>query len=166
MKSFWTIAYEKLNWQHLVLLAIIVIVLYYSYKTIKTWVKNLIESSDEKKRKEALEAEAKKPGQEPTYSLREYANWANVLENAMAGFGTDEETIYAIYRKMRTYGDVVELEKAFGTRLWSPTTSYLDQALMGKNMDLPGWLVTELDSNELRKLNDILAAKNINYQIL
>lgn len=156
--------YEKLNWQHIVLIVLIVIALYFLTKNLSKWTKSMLEKLKMNQKDKQLEEELKKPGNEPTYMLREYLNFANVLENAMKGLGTDEEAIYQIYKKMRTVGDIAELEKAFGIRRWSPTGDKIDNKIFGHDFDLVGWLQKELTDSEIAKINQIFMSKNINYQ--
>jgi hypothetical protein len=80
-----------------------------------------------------------------------------MLLNAMGGLGTDEEVIYATFRKMNNDLDFSELYKQFSTHLYIVGVRPL-------YLDLGQWINQELDSKEIAKLNNILAANNITYR--
>lgn len=95
-------------------------------------------------------------GQQKSYSASQYKTYADKLEYAMDGLGTDTDTIYAVFRKMNNTLDVIALEDAFGTRDGSDNLFGL---LSGG--DLAYWLRGDLSPSELNKLNSILSGKGI-----
>jgi hypothetical protein len=83
-----------------------------------------------------------------TLTPSELSNMADRLHAAMAGFGTDEEAIYAVFRLLRTRSDLMALVKAFGIR---------------KGESLSQWLTSDLSRKEIEKVNAILVNNRINY---
>jgi len=92
-----------------------------------------------------------------TYPLSNYNNFADQLQSAMFDAGTDEDTIYNVFRKLKNPKDLLQLIKAFGIR-----TYYWFGWPQG-NYNLAQWIQEELKQGEKDKINDILRANNINY---
>jgi len=94
-----------------------------------------------------------------SYPLNQFNVYADQLFQAMDGNGTDEEAIYAIFRAMNNADDLSQLIVTYGTREitdplpWNPN----------KNMTLAAALRDELDSEELKTVNMIIAGKAIKY---
>jgi len=51
-----------------------------------------------------------------TYNLADYERFANQLEQAFKGWGTTEDTVVRIIKKMRNSSDYYKLVQVFGTR--------------------------------------------------
>ena len=83
-----------------------------------------------------------------TLTPSELSNMADRLHAAMAGVGTDEEAVYAVFRQLRTRSDLMALVKAFGIR---------------KGESLSQWLTSDLSRKEIEKVNAILINNRINY---
>lgn len=83
-----------------------------------------------------------------TLTPSELSNMADRLHAAMAGLGTDEEAVYAVFRQLRTRSDLMALVKAFGIR---------------KGESLSQWLTSDLSRKEIEKVNAILVNNRINY---
>lgn len=83
-----------------------------------------------------------------TLTPSELSNMADRLHAAMAGLGTDEEAVYAVFRQLRTRSDLMALVKAFGIR---------------KGESLSQWLTSDLSRKEIEKVNAILINNRINY---
>lgn len=100
-------------------------------------------------------------GEVPSYSESQYITWADKLEQAMSGQGTDEEQIADVFHFMQNKTDVLKLIKAFGVR------DYTDDKLLMwnvKQFNLNEWLAAELDSEEIAEyVNNKLKSKQINY---
>ena len=70
---------------------------------------------------------------------------------------------------MKNTADVLSLYNAFGIYQYpcnaaeQPLSTALGQKVCGTG-DLAELLTSELDSSEMKKINDILAAKKINYK--
>lgn len=89
-------------------------------------------------------------GQKKTFGDSEYESMANKIANAINGLGTDEEAIYDVFERLENDLDFVALDKAFGVR-------------DGENMR--EWIVGDLDSEELQRVNEILSTSGISKRI-
>lgn len=91
-------------------------------------------------------------GESPTMINANFYQYAQQLYNAFNphtfGWGTDEDTVYAVMGAMNNTADVYKLIKEFGIR---------------DGKDLKTYMRSELSSKELRKVNAILAGKGITY---
>lgn len=102
-----------------------------------------------------------------SYKSSQYDSMANVLETAMENAGTDEETIFSIFRMLKNNADYLMLQKTFGKRkysgeLFGVLTSAIDPT---RGNTLQQWLRFELSSSEIQKINDILKNRKITYRI-
>lgn len=135
---------------------VIGILLYFVYRWVKAKSARISgEASIDKGINDGLTA-----GEALSYEETQYVSWANQLEGAMDGSGTDEKTIYNIMRKMQHTTDLLYLIKKFGHRdkknLFGMTKG---------NYDLAQWISDELASGEeMDKLNNILLDKDIKFQ--
>lgn len=131
---------------------------------ILLWIRNkiiqAIDSAREKKEENKINQQINEG--DLSYDLQTYKNLADKLETAMDApnnFGTDEDAIYAVFRKMETKSDVLQLIKSFGKR------GYRAMFQIGRDqLPLSGWLAKELTISELEKVNKLLSDKNINMQ--
>lgn len=105
----------------------------------------------DKIRDEAQIKEARKGIDESSmsYPNAQYKIFADRLYIAMKGFGTDEQKIYDVFNRMKTYSDVQALVVAFGVR---------------DGETLSEWLNGDLSASEMAHLNAILASKSINFK--
>ena len=103
-----------------------------------------------------------------SYPKTQYNNFADTIEKAFnpygAGYGTDEETIYSVMRKLKTNNDWLLLNKAFGVR------EYIDYSYnpfgTTYNMNMVEMINFEDEGAEMRnKINAILKSKNIKYRM-
>lgn len=85
-----------------------------------------------------------------TYTQADYKAMADKLYLAMDGVGTNENSIYEVIGKLRTKSDWYALIKAFGVR----SSSSWVNSFTG---NLVQWLYDELDDEERKRVNDILA---------
>lgn len=85
-------------------------------------------------------------GVKPSYPSSAYQNYANKLEIAMSGMGTDETSIYSVFKAMKNDADLIMLDKAFGVR---------DES------DLSQWLYDDLASSEISTINKILSFNGV-----
>jgi hypothetical protein len=93
-----------------------------------------------------------------TYPEGSYFGFADAIYAARAGnniFGTDEDAIWDVFRKMKNDLDIAKLIKAFGSKRLSFS---LQSAGLG------GYLSDEMDTEEINKINQILAGNNIKYR--
>ncbi len=84
-----------------------------------------------------------------------YADSIYAARSANNIFGTDEDAIYSVFKKMNNDLDVAKLITAFGQRRLSFS---LNSANLG------GFLTDELDATELGIVNSGLRSKGIKYQ--
>ena len=130
------------------------------YKVLKKDIRLAIQ----KRKNEKLFEGEKTPDKKLSYPPSQYITWADKLEDAFENFwGTDEDAIYSVLRKLKTNNDWLELNRAFGQR------SYLDfydtEFITGKKVNLLRWFQLELDTKEKEKCNAILKSKGIKYRI-
>jgi hypothetical protein len=95
-------------------------------------------------------------GLKPTYPDSSYSQWASSIVSA--GFntlGTNEQAIYAVFRKMMNDLDVAKLIVAFGNQRVE---------FSFQTAPLGAWLSSELDNSEMAVVNKILSDKKIKYQ--
>lgn len=106
------------------------------------------------------ESALKSEGQKLSYPLTNYQNFADKIYQAgmnwsiTEGF-TDEEAMYDVFRQMKNDLDIVQLFKAFGMR--RAEFSFQD-------VNLGGFLQSELDPDEIQVVNKILTSKGIKYR--
>jgi hypothetical protein len=101
----------------------------------------------------------------------QYEAFCQRLVQAMNGCGTDEQSVYDVFRQLRNNVDIRKLIVQFGVRYYQPCAatspiSYLiwqanDKAYGG---GLPTWLSYDLSSSEIANINGILASAGISYQ--
>lgn len=98
-----------------------------------------------------------KQGMRPSFVDSQYKLFADTIYSAGFDvlFGTDEASIYAVFRRMNNDLDVNKLIVAFGTRRIEFSTA---------SASLGGFLSSELDEKERGEINKILQAKNIKYR--
>jgi hypothetical protein len=94
-----------------------------------------------------------------TYDNSQYLTFADSLHTALKtifglGIGEDTETVYGIMKKMKTDDDVKQVIGAFGLK---------SQEFYFTGTGLAAWMTNALDSEEIQKVNSILAASNIKY---
>lgn len=97
-------------------------------------------------------------GIKQTYLDSNYKGFADAIYAARSAnklFGTDEDAIYAVFKKMQNDLDIVKLSQAFGTRRLSFSL---------ETGNLGGFLADELDSDELNIINTDLNSKGIKYK--
>ncbi len=91
----------------------------------------------------------------PSYDEFVYKDWADTLDTALLREATeDEDAVYRIFEKCRNISDVNKLIEAFGTRRQMFTLTYVS---------LPQAISSTFNKKEIRKVNDILASKGIQY---
>jgi hypothetical protein len=104
------------------------------------------------------ERELESEGEKATYMDQQYKGYADSIYSARIAnnlFGTDEDVIYSVFKKMKNNLDVAKLITAFGTRRLSYSFT---------SANLGGFLNDELDENEMNIINTDLKSKGIKYQ--
>ncbi len=135
-----------------------VIITFGSMLMIKFLLNNYSAYSHTQKVNEALDSAIKKgenAGKSLSYSEAEYTQFANMIEQATAGAGTDTQVIFQVFGKMQNNTDVLQLIKTYGKR----PNSWFGIPL--GNFSLSQLLISELSLSERKQLNQILAQKNI-----
>ena len=109
-------------------------------------------------------------GVRATYSDSQFESFAQTLNEAMNGCGTNENNIFEVFRKIKNDIDIRKLISIFGIRFYRPCEvtqpiSYFryqfnNEAFGGSLATL---LTYELTTSEIREINSILKANNVNY---
>jgi hypothetical protein len=126
----------------LIIVVVILIIVYYAAKAGQSFFRGLAAKSQSIGEVAALNAQ----GVQRTYTDSQYKTFASKLFTAMSGAGTDEDAIYAVYRKMENDVDIIHLNNAFGDK---------------DGYDLSEWLYDDLNTVEIEKVNKILLDKGI-----
>lgn len=117
-------------------------------------VKIFGKSDEEKVEKEAKESR-EDTYKDLSYPAFRYKDWADQLDTAlMEGATEDEETVYNVFRKMKTMGDINKLIDAFGDHRQMLTLSWIT---------LPQAISTYMSKSEIKKLNGIISDNGIDY---
>ena len=101
-------------------------------------------------------------GQVASYGKGQYDLFANKLKQAFYSYGTDEAAVYGVFGQMKNDLDVAELIKSFG--IWKVECSFWRPFDTCGDGDLAAWITSELDSDEVKQVNTLLANKGIKYQ--
>lgn len=110
-------------------------------------------------------------GIRPKYYDSQYELWANQLQEAMAGCGTDEDMILAVMAHMQNDADVLKLIERFGVRYYRPCAgsqpiSYamylLDSQSFGGG--LGEWFGYDLSAEDIADINEELASNGVKYR--
>ena len=135
---------QVLKWA--IIIFIIIIALRFGAPLIKsTW--NQFKKSSETRSIEELENNIN--NNKLSYQLAEYSLMANSLFTAMDGMGTNEQVIYNVFNRLKNIDDLYQLITSFGVK---------------SDQTLQQWLIADLSSSELEKVNQLLSSKNINFQ--
>jgi len=107
----------------------------------------------------------------PSYGDSQFYVFINTLVQSMTGCGTDEATIYQVFRQIRNEADIRRLIQLFGVQyyqpcVWTSPVSYAvwqvnDRAYGG---DLATWLSYDLGQTEISNINSILKGNGLNFQ--
>lgn len=137
------------NINHTILVPVVLLAILIIYFIGRSYGKNAAKVKEEKE----LDKEIDK--NKLTYPLISYKHMADALESAMQTSGTDEQTIFRIFEKLKTQSDLLQLIKSFGSRknYWFGVPLY--------EHNLPFWLKDELSSSEIEKLYAILKKNNL-----
>jgi hypothetical protein len=98
----------------------------------------------------------------PSYSDTQFEVFASSLHKAMKDNGTDEETVFRVFRQMKTKADVLKLIQVYGKRpetggIWAGHFSDQDLSLAEQ-------LNSDFDDSDIQEINKILKGKGINFQ--
>ena len=129
------------------IIAVIVIILLVVVIFAGVKIKNVISDSI-KEQKQVDEANKGIDEDKLTTTTSQYNTIVSKLYTAMEGMGTDEEAIYSAFGSLQTYSDLMQVMSNFGVK---------------DGKVLREWIQEELNQTEIDKVNNILAAKSINY---
>lgn len=129
-----------------VVIIISALILWYMYRQFK----GSIESIGINAQSSGALATLSTQGVKPSYDSQTYATWADRLEYAMDGAGTDEEIIYKVYGYMHNDADIVKLNQVFGIR----SESTLNE-----------WIKGDMSTSDIAKINTLLRDKGITKTI-
>jgi hypothetical protein len=85
-----------------------------------------------------------------SYPAEQYPEFADALQQAFTGSGTDEKRISSIMGKMKTKGDVVALISAYGRRVITGAWGFDTDA-----MTLAQTITDEMDTKDIEKYVNI-----------
>ena len=121
----------------------LVILLIYIISKVKTKIEDAIVHNDL-----VNEANAEINKNQLTMTNSQFNTLATKLYSAMKGLGTDEEAVFNAFGELGTRSDLEQLLKTYDVK---------------DSKTLKEWLYDELSIDEVAHINEILAAKNINY---
>lgn len=137
------------------------------YFTTKSIIKSIKKKKEEKDNKELIDATEKekknleKQGIRQMLSNSQLEAYSQKLVEAFNDCGTTEESVYAVFNGLKNKADLLALIKIYGTRPFSGcliTGEYGDL-----NYTLPRAIESEMNFTEIKKVNDILRKKGIDY---
>lgn len=91
--------------------------------------------------------------EEVPYPNETYTAYAEILDKAMRGAGTDSKRVFEIMDMIRNKDDMDKVYKAFGLR----------ESGWSKAQNLNGWLVGDLSISEMRKLEKMFKDRKIKW---
>lgn len=121
----------------------LVILLIYIISKVKTKIEDAIVHNDL-----VNEANAEINKNQLTMTNSQFNTLATKLYSAMKGLGTDEEAVFNAFGELGTRSDLEQLLKTYDVK---------------DSKTLKEWLYDELSIDDIAHINEILAAKNINY---
>jgi len=138
------------------------VILYVAYNVLlKVYTKLTAPKSSVDAAKDELK-DLNQAGTGPHYSEVQFKTWADTLEQAMSGQGTDEDQVKRIFEYMQNRADVLQLIKSFGTR------DYADDKFLLWNVkpfNLNQWIGAEFDGPDTDfYINDVLKKRGIDYK--
>lgn len=108
------------------------------------------------------EQQIKEQGKKPTLSKSQMSTAANVIFNAMDGYGTDEDAIMRQMRKIKNDLDYLGISNAYGTREVSSGRFNPEPNYKGK---LAGSLQNDLSDYWIGLINKHLKSKGVKYRV-
>lgn len=133
-----------------ILAVIAVIIIIVLGKRLKSTIKEITTNI---RQNQQLEDQINSTGQRLSYPDNNYTLWADQLETAMYGPGTDEDAVYQVMRTMKNDADVYKLISAFGMR---------KGFLQWNAQSLPSWI--QGDFSDRTEINNILKSNGIAYR--
>jgi hypothetical protein len=135
---------------------------YYLVKTLKDLNENKDDKEEQKSWEDDAEAIKNDPKRRQVLTDAQLKSMANKVFSAMDGYGTDEEAIISVFRTLKTDGDFIGLQKAWGIRevnsgAFNPTPNFKGT--------LNGAVTDELSGYYKQRINKILTNKKIKYRV-
>ena len=134
---------------------------YYLVKFGKRTSENMRNNRDNKVVKDDLKKLNKDDSTKQKISDSQAKSLASGLFTAMDNYGTDEDAIYSIFRKVKNDADVLAVIKAYGTKTLTVTGLWTSDDYTG---DLAGSLRQELSPGDMNRINTILDKKGIEFR--
>lgn len=125
----------------LVLIIAVVVVVWVNWNKLKSWVSSKQEAADYDR--QIIKSDV-------TLTDQQAKAIASKMYYAMKGIGTNTENLYASFRMLGSYSDLVLVMKYFSE-------------VAGEGESLADWISDDCNSNEIAKINSILASKSINF---
>lgn len=139
-------SFEKLpNWQKGLIIIIVIIVLFYLFNYAKGYFAGVKNKATSQGEIQQLESQ----GIQQSYPDQRYLAFADSIQTAIAGWGTDEESVYNVMRQIKNNIDFLKLQTAFGVR---------------DGETLSQWLLGDLSSAEMLSVNQILSSNGVTYR--
>ena len=138
-----------------------VIVVYIVGKSISTYLSNdRMRMLKESESAGGKLAELAVKGIKPTYSNTQYEAFSNKIVAAINDCGTDEQAVYDVFNQLKNEAYLYKLIEVYKLRKFKGCgSSYFGF----EERSLSGSITYEMSSSEIRKINDIMKSKNINY---
>jgi hypothetical protein len=136
---------------------------YLIYRGIKKSIDNTGEKQDVKDVTSDIKT-FQKQGQTLSHTEGSYSSFASQILQACGGYGTDEESIYRVFRQIKKNIDYAKLFSTFGVRT-IPCDMFsrpFDNCGKGNLVEI---LTSELDDKEINKINDILKSNGVTYRL-
>ena len=100
----------------------------------------------------------------PSYTDAQFEVFASSLHRAMRDYGTDEDTVFRVFRAMKTKADVLKLIQVYGVR---PETGGLVAGhITDKDLSLAEQLNSDFEGDEIQEINKILKANRIDFKFV
>ena len=87
------------------------------------------------------------------------------LVTATQDAGTDNEAVYAVFRKIKNNADYLQLLKTWGNPTRQVYPDWIFFYSTGYKMTLPQLLRHDMPSEKIQKINNILAGNGVTYRI-
>lgn len=123
--------------------------------------KNKNQREEDRNWNKAFDTLNSNPKTKSNYSKEQLLSFANSIEQAMQGYGTDEAAISRVIRQMKNDADFAGLSAAFGVRTISTGALNPEPNFKGT---LSGALTNELSNAWVTSLNKALEKQGIKYR--
>ncbi len=133
------------------------------FVVIKRNINNIKNAADSKKEVGEADATLKKlqqSGMKASQDGLKIQQSANSIFSGLNGSGTDEQSIYRAFTNINNDVDMINLIRAYGVRELNSGIALVPNY----KGTLSQCLTNELDANEIKALNDLLARKGIKYR--